>query len=421
MKRDFVDLSHFCYSAGKIGRLTTLTVMPVYAGDGWEIDLVGELQQSKLARGLALDAVLDVCAFYVPHRYVYGEDWVDFIEQGMNETVDLPFGPVNTNYETGYLGTQVDANQDVPKWLTQGYLDIWNRYFRPPTTVDERLTHQTFDVEQAYWGFECAHLKRAWNTGVTKEGDPNADKVDVNAGSVSLYDIARQKKYLKTEQERDWFNRRYADIVKDMGGYTEHGADERPRLLYRKSYNASGYDIDGTSAGNHGAVVGSVTQPFRFSVPRWNVPERGTVWVVGLVRYPPIHEREQHYLVSRPNPTYRDEAGDLDIIMAEPPVDYKVSDFFQSDSQASLGKMPFGFWLREHPNVINRAFRHAQHFPFLNHVPESINQAVLVNGRDYDDMFTGAILGHWHIKARANCVIPRYTSSAADSITVGTK
>src|SRR5437868_13151414 len=60
-------------------------------------DLVGALRLSPLRRGLAIDSTVDIFTFYVPHRHVYGEQWIKFMKDGVNAT---PLPTVNT---TGYI------------------------------------------------------------------------------------------------------------------------------------------------------------------------------------------------------------------------------------------------------------------------------------------------------------------------------
>src|SRR5262249_60166095 len=66
---------------------------PVIAGDSFEMDAVGALRLSPLRRGLAIDSTVDIFTFYVPHRHVYGEQWIKFMKDGVNAT---PLPTVNT-------------------------------------------------------------------------------------------------------------------------------------------------------------------------------------------------------------------------------------------------------------------------------------------------------------------------------------
>src|SRR5207247_2919568 len=74
--------------------------------------------------------------FYVPHRHVYGEQWIKFMKDGVNAT---PLPTVNT---TGYidhaafLGTINPDTNKIPKHLFQGYLNIYNNYFKAPWMPD---------------------------------------------------------------------------------------------------------------------------------------------------------------------------------------------------------------------------------------------------------------------------------------------
>src|SRR5207247_7361088 len=78
-------------------------------------DLVGALRLSPLRRGLAIDSTVDIFTFYVPHRHVYGEQWIKFMKDGVNAT---PLPTVNT---TGYidhaafLGTINPDTNKIPK------------------------------------------------------------------------------------------------------------------------------------------------------------------------------------------------------------------------------------------------------------------------------------------------------------------
>src|SRR5260370_41069206 len=61
-----------------------------------------------------------IFTFYVPHRHVYGEQWIKFMKDGVNAT---PLPTVNT---TGYidhaafLGTINPDTNKIPKHLFQG-------------------------------------------------------------------------------------------------------------------------------------------------------------------------------------------------------------------------------------------------------------------------------------------------------------
>src|SRR5437868_14480501 len=86
------DLSHLGFLAGQIGRLITISTTPVIAGDSFEMDAVGALRLSPLRRGLAIDSTVDIFTFYVPHRHVYGEQWIKFMKDGVNRSEERRVG-----------------------------------------------------------------------------------------------------------------------------------------------------------------------------------------------------------------------------------------------------------------------------------------------------------------------------------------
>src|SRR5439155_24727212 len=80
-----------------------------------------------------------------------------------------------------------------------------------------------------------------------------------------------------TDQERDYFMQRYHDVISSFGGKTSYDADNRPLLVMRSNLWASGYDVDGTDQTSLGQFSGRVQQTYKHSVPRFFVPEHGTM------------------------------------------------------------------------------------------------------------------------------------------------
>src|SRR5258708_32884500 len=91
------DLSHLGFLAGQIRRLITISITPVIAFDSSEMDAVGALRLSPLRRRLNIDSTVDLFTFYVPHRHVYGDQWIKFMTDGVHATA-LP-----TLITTGYI------------------------------------------------------------------------------------------------------------------------------------------------------------------------------------------------------------------------------------------------------------------------------------------------------------------------------
>src|SRR5699024_7500685 len=115
-------------------------------------------------------STVDIFTFYVPHRHVYGEQWIKFMKDGVNAT---PLPTVNT---TGYidhpalLGTiNLDDNK-IPKHLFQGYLYIYDNYFTAPwmPVRTEANPYQLFQ-DDARYHFCCCNLKNIWSAPLPPE------------------------------------------------------------------------------------------------------------------------------------------------------------------------------------------------------------------------------------------------------------
>src|SRR5437763_16039656 len=118
------------------------------------MDAVGALRLSPLRRGLAIDSTVDIFTFYVPHRHVYGAQGLKFMKDGVNAT-RLP--TVNT---TGYidhaafLGTINPDTNKIPKHLFQGYVIIYNNYFKAPCIPDcTESNHNQLNQANPCYGF----------------------------------------------------------------------------------------------------------------------------------------------------------------------------------------------------------------------------------------------------------------------------
>src|SRR5262249_60740820 len=98
------------------------------------------------------------------------------------------------------------------------------------------------------------------------------DTATTDIYTLSLHDA------LPIYQERDYFMQRYHDVISSFGGKTSYDADNRPLLVMRSNLWASGYDVDGTDQTSLGQFSGRVQQTYKHSVPRFFVPEHGTMF-----------------------------------------------------------------------------------------------------------------------------------------------
>src|SRR3989440_4926090 len=78
----------------------------------------------------------------------------------------------------------------------------------------------------------------------------------------------------------------------------------------RSILSASGYDVDGTDQTSLGQFSGRVQQTYKHSVPRFFVPEHGTMFALALVRFPPTATKEIQYRNAKGALTDTDITGD---------------------------------------------------------------------------------------------------------------
>src|SRR5258708_36471139 len=98
----------------------------------------------------------------------------------------------------------------------------------------------------------------------------------------------------------------------------------------RSNLWASGYDVDGTDQTSLGQFSGRVQQTYKHSVPRFFVPEHGTMLTLALVRFPPTATKEIQSLNASGPLTYTDIAGDPVLYGNLPPRESSLKDGFSS-------------------------------------------------------------------------------------------
>jgi len=422
MERNAFNLNHLCFTLGAMGRLKTLSRIPVLPGDSMNIDLAGIWRLAPLRRELIIDSKVDLFAFYVPHRHIYGDDFVDFIKDGNDESKTFE-GVTNSDLRP-YLACHELGT--LPLWVVAGYNQIWNRYFRAPTAdgdivADDYLPSANSDASDH--GYKCGWLPRMWSATIDGNVVSSDTDVDVNSNTLSLLDLEKQKAHLKTERQREWYARRYTDVLKQgWKSGVNIDADQRPQLVWKTSFWMSGSDVDGTGNDNLGQYAGKSMALGGMRMPHKYFNEHGTLWVMALVRYPTIFDDEKHYLDGKVNPSYKEWAGDYNILEAEPPQTISVDDFFRHNGSNDIGMRPYGDWLREHPTYVDKQYDDLDGFPFFSkNTGKSKSDFRYVDSDEYDEAFQTTQLAHWRAQLMINILAKRYIPKPQASIFAGTR
>lgn len=423
------DLSSFIFTTGQIGRIQTLNTTLVLPGDSFEQNLVGSLKLGTMRRGLSIDSKIDVYSFYVPHRHIYGDKWLKLIKDGAGAApiTDMDTWTPDHAHKVAYLGVNTAQRvQDVlttPSWLIGGYYRIYNNWFKAPWHADEALTTEPTETTGAY-GLAAARIPAVWQQQLPPERGGRTMDLPIDAqaekATLNLQTLKANYGELATEQQRELFTTRYRDIISAAGGHTHEDADSRPKLLMRSSQWASGSNVKGTDQATLGSHVGQVDQRIQHSVPRFFVPEHGTIWTVAVVRFPSIHALEQHLAVRKSEQSYRVMAGDPHIMQHQPRATVSNDDFFPEGNTSLQRQIPYGQWFRYNPNTIHPNYTRAQGYPFQVRQPYSDRDLFYVNNEDFHSMFVSTMMGHFEIHAKNNVTVLRNLPTARDAIVTGT-
>lgn len=427
MDRYTYDLSHYSLVAGQMGRLQTIGVIPVVAGDSFELNIEGIVRLSPLRRPLVVDARVDTFAFFVPYRHIYGQDWIDFIKEGIDEAET--FTGVSTavaGLATCNLFGTPNATT-LPLWQVAGYNRIWNRYFRHPTVTAELADNAVPSTSaERFYGRLVAHLKTFPTTGISYSLDATdrAVAVDDTSDTFDLVDLEVAKGRYRTQVEREWFAHRYNDVLEEVFGTSVNiDADERPEMLMRDISWMGSFDIDGTADANFGQVVGKSSAVVNLRFPRRYFDEHGTLWIMSCLRWPPIFRDELHYLMSAQhvNPSYAEISGDPAVVGVEDPHEIQLRDIFDTTSTTAIGTHPYGQWYRTHPHYVHDNFWSVNSgFPVLT-TPSSHEAALYANPElGWSQAFSSIQLGHWHGAYKVNLLAQRIVPGPKSSMFAGT-
>ena len=434
MPRYSYDKSSFSFTTHKMQRLQTIQQMPVIAGESLEMDAGIVIRLSPLTRGLALDVRVDIASFFVPHRHIY-DNWDSYIQDGADETLALT--AVTTggtrNHEPHYLGVKTHYGVMLPLWAVGGYNRIWNRYYKHIASADQpedallysgSLALNAWQKQEMRYGKQITYLPDLISMTATDNIAAADYEQAVASNKLNLRALEQQKARLKTELRRSYIARRYSEIMQATWG-TEIGpeTDERPHIIMHTSEWLSGTDVYGTADANLGQIGGLAQGIVRHSFPRRMFPEHGTLWTMASLRFPVIREEQVHFLMTRPNPSYKEIAGDPDVLAAEPPYDLKRSDCFIDIPAVGTvyGQTPYGQWHRTHPSYVHDDYDAVNGFPFISDKPSDTEKSRYGTWDEWDDVFTSQALGHAAMHAHIGVMSTSPVPPANSSIFVGAK
>src|SRR5205807_8141786 len=108
------------------------------------------------------------------------------------------------------------------------------------------------------------------------------------------------------------------------------------------------------------------------SVPRFFVPEHGTMFTLALVRFPPTATKEIQYLNAKGALTYSDIAGDPALYGNLQPREISMKDVFRSGDSSMKFKIAEGQWYLYSPWYFSSVYYLLEGFQFIK-IPTSVD------------------------------------------------
>jgi len=453
--RNRYNLSHLAHVVGHIGRLQTISVIPVVAGDSLSINLDGILRLAPTRKEIVSECQIDICAFYVPHRHVYGQDWIDSVSQGIQDNVPMPAGPAvdADSRDPFYLGIHT-CGATVNAALNYGYNAILNRYFMVPTTSSNGYmggvnyafypNGTTSEAKNTRsYGARIARLPHILNGAVIVNQSVNAGGFnrsyteadwgvqipqDDPAPGTALLDIrdlkSIQSRY-RSIQEQNYFAAFYNDVVAqkwDTKGVNTD-ADQRPTYLGRNTQFISGSDVNGTDDATLGTFIGKTLDRIGFNLPRRLFPEHGNVWIMMVPRFPLVHTREQHPLLATAQNDQKLLLADPGIWAGEPVVAFDPNIWLSGGAgwtpDVEAMQQPYGQEYRYQPNRVHPVFDIIPGYPFTDWNASTFNEWYYYVDNEYADTFQTSQIAQW--QAHMSLAVTKFSSvvDPRTSITAG--
>lgn len=430
--RNRYNLSHLSHVVGHIGRLQTICVIPVIAGDSLQIDMTGIFRLAPTRKEIVSECQLDICAFYAPHRHAYGNDaWKDVIGSGLQSVTTLPAGPaVDANSrDPFYLGIHT-CGANINQSLNYNYNAILNRYFMVPTTTGNGtmggLNYNFYPngttselVNTRRFGPRIARLPHILNGPIQVNQGTSAggfirnytqsdwgvqipqDTPVVGTALLDIRDLKQIQSRYESIQEQNYFAAFYSDLLArkwDTKGVNTD-ADQRPTYLGRNTTFVSGTDVNGTDDATLGSYVGKTVAPIRFNLPRRFFAEHGNVYLMMVPRYPLVHTREQHPLLATAQNNQQLLIADPKVWEGQPVVAFDPNKWLAGGAgwapNVNTMQEPYGQEYRYQPNRVHPVFDIIPGYPFSDWSATNVNEWYYYTDNEYTETFQTSQIAHW--------------------------
>jgi len=450
MDRNTFDLSHLSHTCGHIGRLQTVSIIPVEAGASVEINLDGLARLAPCRKEIVSECQVDICAFFVPHRMIYGQSWVDMIKQGPDAVPAFTGVAVAAPYRNAnYLG-QPTIGANINRAVLEGYNRIWYNYYMVPSFAANPDNPGLLNTDFTFfpttqpgaencrnYGRLAARLPHVLNggnavnqafTGWETQNLTDADaEVPIVGAVMDIRDLAQIQSRYQDEAQRAWFAHFYQDVMEQNWGTDvsplADPSNQRPAMLMRATHLMSGTDIDGVADANLGTFQGKTLERVSFNMPRKHFVEHGNIFVLALFRYPLVHTGEVHPLLKNTNWTYDEIVADPTRWQNLEPIQFDPSKWLMNGSSFTTTPNvlePYGQHLRFQPNRVHSNYAAIPGYPFSAFNGATLDSWYYYADNEYFDTFQTPQMGQWQLQAKLTCMKHSPLPGVTASIFAGT-
>lgn len=452
------DLTHLSHKAGKIGRLQTISVIPIEAGASIELSASGIARLAPTRKEIVSECQVDICWFFVPYRHVYGQTFINYLKAGRN-TLEPGLAGINVAAayrQAPYLCLNTFTTSSINRALVNGYNRIWGMYYAVPSYPGNNdnagvntdydwfpASASASDTNCRNYGRICARLPHILNggntvttdtTGWEQQGmeigtDPGDDNwIETSSGGFSILDLAEVQGRYETLLQGAWFTHEYDRLLaKKWGGSATRDADPlflKPEMVSRQTINLSGHDVDGTDDATLGTFQGKTMAGIKFGFPRKFFSEHGLLYGLALFRYPLVHNRETHYLLNQTQMLYDDWAADPKIIGNTAPINFNPAPWLAGGATYLPGEevmQAAGQQYRYQNNTVHPNFLTIPGYPFSNWNGGTVKDWYYYQDNEYNETFQTTQIGHWQMSLRLDCNKYSPVPGVGSSIFTGTR
>lgn len=294
--REQVNIPWATHQAMKIGRLQMVGRFLVNAGESLAAQVTTEFEFHQLRRAAMLDIVTELYAFYMPHRWAYGDNFVTALTEQFGAAAHTTYLQTLTYAQPKIEGVPalMYKNKTIPRHsahMHAAIIDHWFKERHTGTITDMNALTTKDDLDYGYLTWQL----RSWETGGNWSDAYDTQKLPDN--NVQALQLAHYVALAQEDQSREYTAVRTEEIHDHVyGGKLSAEAVQKPFLLMHQKAAAmqNAMKIPGTET-EHG-MFADMKSVMTGAIPGRFFPEHGEVQIYALARISPTYQESVQYM-----------------------------------------------------------------------------------------------------------------------------